>query len=212
MQDIQNIRKEYILFELDEAGIYTDPFKQFGDWFKDALNSVNPYPNAMILSTISAEMRSSSRVVLLKQYSEKGFDFFTNYISKKGKHLEKHRFASLLFFWPELQRQVRIEGKVERLSGKESDEYFLKRTLESRISAWASPQSTVIPNRQALIDWCEEFNSIFKDTSPKRPSNWGGYRLMPDLFEFWQGRLHRLHDRIEYNKEKDGWKFHRLAP
>jgi pyridoxamine 5'-phosphate oxidase len=212
MQDLQNVRKECTLLELDEASINPNPFKQFSEWLDDALSSDNPYPNAMVLSTVSDENRPSSRVVLLKQCSGKGFDFFTNYHSKKGRHLENLGFSSLLFFWPELQRQVRIEGKVKKLNKKESDEYFLKRPLERQIGAWASPQSTIIPNRKTLLDWYEEFNSIFQNTSPKRPSNWGGYRLVPDLFEFWQGRVHRLHDRIEYIKEKEGWKFHRLAP
>ena len=203
MQDLHNIRKEYILLELDEANINPNPFKQFSDWLDDALSSDNLYPNTMILSTVSAENRPSSRIVLLKQYSEKGFDFFTNYKSKKGRHLENFGFASLLFFWPEFQRQVRIEGKVEKLSADKSDEYFLKRPFESQVSAWASPQSNIIPNRRTLIDWHEEFKSVFKDTLPKRPPHWGGYRLLPDLFEFWQGRENRLHDRIEYIKEND---------
>jgi pyridoxamine 5'-phosphate oxidase len=212
MQDLHNIRKDYILMELSEASIDEDPFQQFSKWLDNALNSENAYPTAMVLSTVSAEGRPSSRVVLLKYFSGKGFEFFSNYQGKKGKHLEKHAFASLLFFWPELERQVRIEGKVEKAENKESDKYFLQRPRESQISAWASPQSSVVTNRDNLISWYNEFESIFADAAPKRPPHWGGYLLVPDLFEFWQGRENRLHDRIEYVKEKGTWKYHRLAP
>lgn len=212
MVDLHYVRKEYLLHELDETGINDDPFKLFYVWLDDALNSKNLYPNAVVLSTVSAENRPSSRVVLLKEFSGEGFEFFTSYASRKGRDLEKQKFASLLFFWPELQRQVRVEGEVQKLSEKESDEYFLKRPFESQVSAWASPQSTMISNRRTLLDRYEELISVFKNIAPKRPPNWGGYRLLPDLFEFWQGRLYRLHDRIEYIKERDGWNFHRLAP
>jgi pyridoxamine 5'-phosphate oxidase len=212
MCDLQKTHRDYISMELKENDIDPDPFKQFSLWFDDALKSDNLYPNAMVLSTVSIECRPSSRVVLLKQYSEKGFDFFTNYQSKKGWHLEQQAFASLLFFWPELERQVRIEGKVEKLGSKESDEYFVKRPHESQISAWASPQSAIVPDRDSLVSWHKEFKLVFGSTTPKRPPHWGGYRLVPDLFEFWQSREFRLHDRIEYIKEKEGWKSQRLAP
>jgi pyridoxamine 5'-phosphate oxidase len=212
MQKLHHIRKDYTLMELTEADIDKDPFKQFSIWLDDVLHPENLYSTAMVLSTVSEECRPSSRVVLLKDFSEQGFEFFSNYQSKKGKHLDKQAFASLLFFWPQLERQVRIEGKVVRLNSKESDKYFLKRPLESQISAWASPQSSIITNRDNLMDWYKEFESILGSDTPKRPSHWGGYRLVPDLFEFWQGREYRLHDRIEYVKEEDGWQFHRLAP
>jgi pyridoxamine 5'-phosphate oxidase len=211
MHDLQNTRKEYKLKELREADIELNPFKQFSVWLNEALTSGNTYPNAMVLSTISSDNRPSSRVVLLKDFSEKGFEFFTNYKSKKAHHLAQQQFASLLFFWPELERQVRIEGKVEKVDNTESDEYFKKRPYESQISAWASPQSSIISSRDDLIHRYQKIESLFLFT-PRRPSNWGGYRLLPDLFEFWQGREYRLHDRIEYIKGENGWENHRLAP
>ena len=210
--DIQNIRKEYKLLELNEADIDRHPLKQFAFWFGDALKSDNHYPNAMVLSTVSPDCRPSSRIVLLKGFSEKGFEFFTNYQSKKADHLEQHKYASLLFFWPQLERQVRIEGHAEKLTINESEEYFKQRPLESQLSAWASPQSSIIGNRGDLITLYQKHELMFAGTSPKRPTHWGGYRLVPDLFEFWQGREHRLHDRIEYFKDNEGWKFRRLAP
>jgi len=210
--NLKNIRREYNLRELSKNNIDPDPFKQFGVWLKEAMDSSNPEPTAMTLSTVSANGRPSSRIVLLKHASEYGFNFFTNYQSKKGKHLKDKPFASLHFFWPELERQVRIEGQIEKLDPKESDEYFSLRPVESQIGAWASPQSTIVPNRKTLLDWYEEFESIFKTTAMTRPTHWGGYRLNPDLFEFWQGRENRLHDRIEYRNEKNGWVIYRLAP
>ena len=198
--------------ELSKNSIDPNPFKQFAVWMKDAMDSGNREPSAMVLSTVSENGKPSSRIVLLKHSSELGFEFFTNYQSKKGKHLKDRPFASLLFFWPELERQVRIEGQIEKLDPKESDDYFSTRPVESQIGAWASPQSIAIPNRKTLLDWYEEFEEIFKTTPMTRPDHWGGYRLIPDLFEFWQGGEKRLHDRIEYRDEKDGWTIYRLAP
>jgi len=212
MTDIRNIRKEYRLKQFDERHVSSDPFHQFSEWLDEALESDVMEPTATILSTVSNEGRPSSRVVLLKQTSSFGFDFFTNRQSKKGKHLEQNEFASLLFFWPELERQVRIEGKVLKLSDEDSDSYFQSRPAQSKISAWASPQSTIIPNRKTLKDWFEEFEEIFRTNPIKRPPHWGGYRLVPDLMEFWQGRENRLHDRIEFLKLEGVWQFHRLAP
>jgi len=198
--------------ELNKNTIDSDPFKQFAIWLKDAMDSSNPEPTAMVLTTISVDGRPSSRIVLLKHSSEAGFEFFTNYQSKKGRHLKDKPFGSLLFFWPEMERQVRIEGRIEKLDEEVSDEYFSSRPVESQIGAWASPQSTVIPNRRTLLDWYEEFENIFKTTPMTRPSHWGGYRLIPDLFEFWQGREKRLHDRIEFRRGKNAWTINRLAP
>lgn len=212
MLNLKNIRRDYKLKELSKNNIDPDPFRQFMLWLKEAIESANPEPTAMSLSTVAENGRPSSRIVLLKHASEYGFDFFTNYQSKKGKHIKERPYGSLLFFWPELQRQVRVEGQIVKLDAEESEEYFLSRPVESQLGAWASPQSTIIPNRKTLIDWYEEFEEIFKSTSMNRPAHWGGYRLIPDLFEFWQGREKRLHDRIEYCDGKDGWDIHRLAP
>ena len=212
MLNLKNIRREYKMKELSKFNINPDPFKQFDLWLKEAMDSSNPDPTTMVLSTVSENGRPSSRIVLLKHASEFGFDFFTNYQSKKGRHLKDKPFASLLFFWPELERQIRIEGQIEKLDPNESDEYFKTRPIESQVGAWASPQSTVIPNRKTLLDWYKEFENIFKTTAMTRPTHWGGYRLVPDLFEFWQGRENRLHDRIEYRDEKGGWGIYRLAP
>jgi pyridoxamine 5'-phosphate oxidase len=212
MLNLNHIRREYKLMELSKNNVDPNPFKQFAVWLKEAMDSDNPEPSAMMLSTVGDNGKPSSRIVLLKNASEKGFEFFTNYQSKKGKHLKNRPFASLLFFWPELERQVRIEGQIEKLDSEESDEYFNTRPVESQIGAWASPQSTAIPNRKTLLDWYEEFEGIFKTTPMTRPDHWGGYRLIPDLFEFWQGREKRLHDRIEYRDEKNDWAIYRLAP
>jgi pyridoxamine 5'-phosphate oxidase len=212
MHDLKNIRKEYRLKELDEKQVSKDPMHQFSEWMGEALQSEVAEPTASVLSTVSIESRPSSRVVLIKQISTEGFDFFTNQQSKKGRHLEQNGYASLLFFWPELERQVRIEGKVQVLSQDDSDSYFQSRPLQSQIGAWASPQSTIIPNRKTLKDWYEEFEEIFLKNQVKRPPHWGGYRLEPDLMEFWQGRESRLHDRIEYKNVNGKWEFHRLAP
>jgi pyridoxamine 5'-phosphate oxidase len=210
--NLKNFRKEYKSDELSKTSVHPNPIKQFDTWFADAILSGNPTPNAMVLSTVSPEYRPTSRVVLLKQTHQEGFDFYTNYLSKKGKQLKDNFFAALVFYWPELERQVRIEGKVFKLSAPESDEYFMSRPFSSQIGAWASPQSTIIPNRKTLLDWYEEFEHIFKTTVMSRPAHWGGYRLIPDLIEFWQGRENRLNDRVEYVRENDKWEIRRLAP
>jgi pyridoxamine 5'-phosphate oxidase len=212
MLNLKNFRKEYKSDELSKTSVHSDPLKQFDTWFAEAISSGNPTPDAMVLSTVSHNGRPTSRVVLLKQVCEGGFDFYTNYLSKKGKHLKDNSFASLVFYWPELERQVRVEGKIYKLEASESDEYFMSRPFQSQIGAWASPQSTIIPNRKTLLDWYEEFENIFKTTAMTRPAHWGGYRLAPDLIEFWQGRENRLNDRIEYIKKDDTWEIHRLAP
>jgi pyridoxamine 5'-phosphate oxidase len=209
---LKNIRREYTRTELSEANVNPDPIGQFADWLRQAVESKQPDATAMTLSTASTDGKVSSRIVLLKESSREGFDFFTNYNSKKGRQLRENRYASLLFFWPAMERQIRIEGKVIKLTATESDEYFNIRPIESRISAWASPQSTIVPGRKTLKDWYEEFEEIFKTNHMTRPQYWGGYRLVPEIIEFWQGRENRLHDRLEFTKEKNGWSFHRLAP
>jgi pyridoxamine 5'-phosphate oxidase len=212
MEDLSRIRREYQLHELDEKKINPDPFTQFSLWLSEAIESKEPDPTAMVLSTVNEECKPSSRIVLLKQFNQQGFDFFTNYNGKKSQHLDKNPYASMLFFWPLLERQVRIEGKISKISAGESDAYFSSRPEQSKLASWASPQSSVIPNRKTLKDWYEEMEDIMKNTNIKRPPHWGGFRLAPCLFEFWQGRSTRLHDRIEFILDAGGWKIRRLAP
>lgn len=212
MHNIKDIRREYQLMELDEKSISQDPVFQFVKWIEEAVASDLLNPTAMVLSTVSSEGKPSSRVVLLKDVSAKGLDFFTNYESRKGHELSENGHVSLLFFWHELERQVRIEGDTMRLDTAESDQYFAVRPYESQIGAWASPQSSIIPNRKTLVDWYKEFEEIFKNKQSKRPPHWGGFRVVPNKFEFWQGRENRLHDRIEYIQEGNSWIHHRLAP
>lgn len=206
-------RKEYIRSELNEISVAGDPLRQFGLWYEEAIAAGLDEPNAMILATATPEGRPSARVVLLKQYDERGFGFFTNYQSRKGQDLEANPFAALLFFWQSLERQVRIEGRVERLSSGESDEYFLGRPPQTRIGAWVSEQSQVIPNREVMETRFEELRQQFADGSIPRPPHWGGFRVVPESFEFWQGRANRLHDRLRFLRDKSGaWIIDRLAP
>ncbi len=211
-KDISAIRKEYTLKELTEGDVSISPIVQFNTWLNDALSAKVNEPNAMVLSTVSAEGKPASRVVLLKGFDENGFTFFTNYKSRKGIHLEKRPFASLLFFWPELERQVRIEGEVVKVSQEESDEYFHTRPEGSKIGAWTSPQSATICGREFLESIKMVIEGQFTNKTITRPPNWGGYRLKPALIEFWQGRPNRLHDRIQYTLTKSIWKIERLAP
>lgn len=213
MHDLSNTIKDYPFKDLEENDFNPDPIMQFRYWLDIAIKSnTMPEANAMTLSTVSSDNRPSSRIVLLKHISEQGFDFFTNYNSKKGKHLLNNKYASLLFYWPALERQVRIEGRVEKISSNESDEYFISRPYESQIASWASPQSNIIPNKRTLMDWYKEFESIFSNKEISRPPHWGGYRLIPDLMEFWQNRPNRLHDRVEYIYNTGDWLIRRLAP
>lgn len=211
-KDISSIRKEYALKQLDESEVDKNPFVQFGIWFDDALIAEVNEPNAMILSTVSSEGRPSSRVLLLKGLDENGFTFFTNYKSRKALHIENNPFASLLFFWPELERQIRIEGEIIKVSSEESDEYFSSRPEGSKIGAWVSPQSSVIKSRGFLESIKMVIEGQFANKSISRPPNWGGYRLEPNLIEFWQGRPNRLHDRVQYSLHQSKWKIERLAP
>jgi pyridoxamine 5'-phosphate oxidase len=198
---------------LDEKLVPRDPIKLFQAWFDDAIAAKLPLPEAMNLATASPEGRPSARMVLLKQADDEGFVFFTNYHSAKAQQLESNPYAALVFYWPQLDRQVRIEGKVERTSAEESEAYFQTRPRESQIGAWASPQSSVIPGREVLEERAKELENYYRDREIDCPRHWGGYRLRPDRIEFWKSRLGRLHDRILYELTSDGeWAINRLAP
>ncbi len=211
-KSIKNIRREYKLNKLSEETVHKNPFIQFENWFNDVLNGKIIEPNAMILATANNKLRPSARVVLLKGFTNKGFKFFTNGSSRKGIELSNNSFSSVLFFWAKLERQVRIEGRIRKLSAVESKEYFDSRPRESRLAAWASNQSSVIPNRGYLDKRFQNFKEQFKGKKIPMPKDWGGFILVPDYFEFWQGRENRLHDRICYKKQKGRWKVFRLAP
>jgi pyridoxamine 5'-phosphate oxidase len=197
---------------LSEDEIDPNPFVQFKKWFQERERSGIDIPNSVSLGTSSPEGEMSVRTVLLKEYNESGFVFFSNYLSKKGKQLENNPRAALLFYWPEFSRQVRIEGLVYKVPAKETDLYFKTRPEESRISAWASEQSSVIPDRQYLEDRFAFYSNKFRNGSIERPPHWGGYRLFPSWFEFWQSGEHRLHDRICYTLSNGQWVITRLAP
>lgn len=212
MPSIADIRTDYKRGVLDEAHADADPIRQFSRWWDEALASEVIEPNAATLATASADGRPRARIVLLKGMDEKGFVFFTNYNSPKGQQLAANPRASLLFFWPELERQLRIDGSVGKVSEAESDQYFASRPLPSRIGAWASPQSQPIPSKAWLMAKAAEMG-LRHGLNPPRPPHWGGYRLAPDVVEFWQGRPSRLHDRLQYTREADGrWRRERLSP
>ncbi len=210
--DIANLRRNYSLKELTENIVDRDPFTQFSLWFNELLKSDVKEPNAMILATASAQGVPSVRTVLLKKYDESGFVFFTNYESHKASDLTANPNAEILFLWLELERQVRIRGKVEKVSEEESEEYFHSRPTNSQIGAWASRQSSVIPGREFLEEKFRETAEKYKDGIIPLPPFWGGFRLIPDEFEFWQGRESRLHDRISYRLKEDHWEIVRLSP
>lgn len=209
--NINSLRKEYKSRLLHRKSVENTPFKQFEIWLNEAINSEIPDPTAMSVSTLSENGFPQSRIVLLKFLDENGFVFFTNYKSQKGKSLEKNTGTSLLFFWPDLERQVRIEGFTAKTSQELSEKYFHSRPLESRIGAWASKQSDEIPNRKHLEERYESLKEKF-GFAPPFPDFWGGYRVTPVKIEFWQGRENRLHDRILYEKVNDTWTIKRLAP
>ena len=211
-KSINNLRREYKLNKLSEETVQNNPVKQFEVWFKDVIRLKLPEQNAMILATSGRKAHASARVVLLKGFSNLGFKFFTNYQSSKGKNLRENSYASLLFYWAGLERQIRIEGKIKKLSRSESQKYFDSRPLESRIAAWASEQSKIIPDRDYLESQYKKFQEKFSGKKIPLPPNWGGYILIPNYFEFWQGRRSRLHDRICYKKQGGKWKIFRLAP
>lgn len=212
MTKLADLRKSYIKGSLSEEDVQKNPIDQFNIWFDQARHAELPEPNAMTVASVDENGKPSARVVLIKEVDHKGFVFFTNYESRKGKALTHNPQAALLFFWPELERQIRIEGSVEKLSDEESDEYFHSRPLDSRIGAWASPQSQVISGRSVLVAKAAEYALKFA-LNPPRPPHWGGFRVRPQALEFWQGRPSRLHDRIRYTQQAYGiWKIERLAP
>lgn len=210
---IADIRQDYIQASLSEHEVDPLPMKQFERWWNDAVKSEISEVNAMTLSTASCDGVPSARIMLLKGFDPEGFVFFTNYKSFKGKHLEENPRACLVFFWKELERQVRITGIVEKLDAASSDEYYNSRPVGSRLGAIASPQSTVIENREWLEKRVSQVLEEYRDRVPQRPEHWGGYRVQPITIEFWQGRASRLHDRIQYTLEEGGsWRIERLAP
>jgi len=211
MTDIAALRKSYERAELDESASAADPMQQFGSWLEQAIAAQLPEPNAMTLATVGTEGRPSTRIVLIKGFDERGIVWYTNYQSRKGRELAVHPFAALQFHWVELERVVRIEGAVEKVSDAESDAYFASRPLDSRIGAWASPQSEVIASRASLLASAARYGAQFM-LKPPRPPHWGGYRLLPATWEFWQGRKSRLHDRLRYRCEAGAWLRERLAP
>ena len=211
MDSLAQLRKNYTFGQLSETEVPKQPLPLFQLWFDQAVKAQCPEPNSMTLATADNAGNPSARIVLLKGADENGFTFFTNYESQKGKHLAERPQAALLFHWHELERQVRIFGNVERVSPEESDQYYHSRPPASRIGAWASPQSAVIPNREFLEEAEARFKSEYGD-APPRPQHWGGYRLRPTEIEFWQGRPSRLHDRIVYKLDGDRWQINRLAP
>ena len=209
--NIADLRKSYEKAELSEDASNADPLKQFDRWLNEAIQSEVPEPNAMTLATVASNMRPSTRVVLIKGYDELGIVWYTNYKSRKGKELAGNPFAALQFHWVELERVVRIEGRMEKVSDEESDSYFHSRPLDSRIGAWASPQSEVIDGRTVLVTNAAKYAAQFM-LNPPRPPHWGGYRLVPDEWQFWQGRKSRLHDRLRYRLSEGQWVRERLAP
>jgi pyridoxamine 5'-phosphate oxidase len=211
MDSIAQLRKNYTFGQLSELEVPRDPLKLFQLWFDQAVSTQCPEPNSMTLATANQAGNPSARIVLLKGVDHGGFTFFTNYQSQKGRDLAIRPQAALLFHWHELERQIRIQGIVERVSPQESDEYFHSRPAASRIGAWASPQSSPIPNRAFLEEAEKRFKAEFGE-QPPRPEHWGGYRLKPNEIEFWQGRPSRLHDRIHYKLDGEQWQINRLAP
>ncbi len=210
--NIADLRKSYEKAELSESASHADPLQQFDQWLQEAIRSEVPEPNAMTLATVGSDLRPSTRIVLIKGYDARGIVWYTNYHSRKGRELAGNPYAALQFHWVELERVVRIEGVVEPVSGEESDAYFQSRPLDSRIGAWASPQSEVIDGRSVLVANAARYSAQFL-LQPPRPSHWGGYRLRPDAWQFWQGRKSRLHDRLRYTAQPGGgWLRERLAP
>ncbi len=209
--NIADLRKSYEKAELNEQASHADPLQQFDQWLTEAIAAEVPEPNAMTLATVGPDLRPSTRIVLIKGYDARGIVWYTNYESQKGQELAGNPYAALQFHWVELERVVRIEGLVEKVSAEDSDAYFASRPLDSRIGAWASPQSQVIPDRTVLVTAAAKYGARFL-LHPPRPPHWGGYRLKPDTWQFWQGRKSRLHDRLRYRRENDAWVRERLAP
>ena len=213
MKNIADIRTDYMLKSFDEKDAKANPFDQFDIWWQDAITSNIDEVNALNLCTVNADGKPSGRIVLLKGYDRNGFVFFTNYQSRKGQELLTNPYACMIFFWKELERQVRIDGRIEKVSSEENDTYFFSRPEGSQVGAWSSPQSSVIENRQVIEDNVKHYQEVFSNKPITRPPHWGGYRLIPSQIEFWQGRSSRLHDRLQYSLTEDGnWQLVRLAP
>ncbi len=210
--DIAQLRKDYSQQDLSESKVSVNPITQFEIWWQEAIKSQGEEINAMTLATCNNKGQPSARIVLLKGFSEEGFVFFTNYESRKGKELSENPYAALVFFWKEIERQVRIEGKVKKVSEADSDEYFFMRPEASRLGAWSSPQSSPITDRQTLQKNIDHYQNKFSNGNIPRPEYWGGYIVEPSLIEFWQGRPGRLHDRLQYTIGEKGWQIERLAP
>ncbi|CAM5783385.1 pyridoxamine 5'-phosphate oxidase [Ottowia pentelensis] len=211
MNDIAQLRKSYERAELSESASQADPLAQFGQWFDEARRGEVAEPNAMTLATVGSDLRPSTRIVLIKGFDARGIVWYTNYDSRKGQELAGNPFAALQFHWVELERVVRIEGRVQKVDDAESDAYYASRPLDSRIGAWASPQSQVIRDRAVLVSAAAQYGARFL-LKPPRPPHWGGFRLVPDRWEFWQGRKSRLHDRLRYRLDGGTWVRERLAP
>ncbi|MEH2240323.1 pyridoxamine 5'-phosphate oxidase [Nostoc sp.] len=210
---VADLRKDYTLEGLSELEVDLNPFIQFKKWFDQALAGELPEPNAMTIATVTPDAKPSARMVLLKDFDERGFAFFTNYNSRKGQELAENPLAALVFWWAELERQVRISGYVEKVSETESDQYFHTRPANSRLGAWVSNQSEVIESREVLERRLQEFHSKYENEEIPRPPHWGGLRVIPTQIEFWQGRSSRLHDRLLYSRLDNGtWKIERLSP
>ena len=210
---VADLRQNYARDGLHEDDVHDDPLQQFATWFQEAAEAEIREPNAMILGTVSPDGRPSARVVLLKIFDGKSFTFFTNYTSRKGTELIASGFASLVFWWEPLERQVRIEGRVEKISPEASDEYFYSRPRKSQLGAWASPQSEAIADREVLEQNFVALEAEYQDKKIPRPDHWGGFQVIPDQIEFWQGRPSRLHDRLAFSLAEDGsWSRQRLAP
>ena len=210
---VADLRKDYTLQELNETEVDPNPVIQFQKWFDQVCSVDIPEPNAMTVATVSSEGKPSARMVLLKDYDGRGFVFYTNYNSRKGQELIANPHAALVFWWAQLERQVRITGSVEKISAQESDEYFHSRPFNSRLGAWTSNQSEIVSSRQTLEQRLQQLQAKYKDLEVPRPPHWGGFRVIPAEIEFWQGRSSRLHDRLLYSKNNDStWKIERLSP
>ena len=209
---LRDIRTNYQKYELTKQSVYREPINQLTFWLNEAISNEIPDSTAMVLSTVDQSGHPDSRIVLLKDLTSDGLIFFTNYNSKKGQQIDVNQYVSALFFWPELERQVRIKGKAEKICEEDSNQYFKSRPLENQLGAWASPQSEIIENRQVLDDKYSHFQQFFDAQEITKPPYWGGFLIRPEYFEFWQGRSNRLHDRIAFSLINESWLIHRLAP